>query len=51
VVDAFVISGTPEQVVDQMKTTFGGKIDRTAFGFEVEDPDRRKALIQRIKTA
>jgi probable F420-dependent oxidoreductase len=51
VVDAFVISGTAEQVVDQMSTTFAGKIDRTSFGFEVDDPDRRKALIQRIKSA
>lgn len=49
VVDAFVISGTAEQVVDQWKTTFGGKIDRTSFGFDVKDPDWLKALIQRMK--
>lgn len=49
VVDAFVISGTAEQVVDQLKTTFGGKIDRTSFGFDVKDPDCLKALIQRMK--
>ncbi len=49
VVDAFVISGTAEQVVDQLKTTFGGKIDRTSFGFDVKDPDRLKALVQRMK--
>jgi probable F420-dependent oxidoreductase len=49
VVDAFVISGTPEQVVDQMKTVFAGKIDRTSLGFAVKDPDRRKALIQRAR--
>jgi len=49
VVDAFVISGTPEQVVDQMKTIFAGKIDRTSLGFDVEDRDRRKALIQRAR--
>jgi probable F420-dependent oxidoreductase len=49
VVDAFVISGTPEQVVDQMRTTFAGKVDRTSFGFDVKDPDRLKALIRRIK--
>ncbi len=51
VVDAFVISGTPEQVVDEMKVMFGGKIDRTSLGFEVKDPDRLKALIQRMKAA
>jgi probable F420-dependent oxidoreductase len=49
VVDAFVISGTPEQVVDQMKTVFAGKIDRSSLGFEVKDPDRLKALIQRAR--
>ena len=49
VVDAFVISGTPEQVVDQMKTVFAGKIDRSSLGFAVKDPDRRKALIQRAR--
>ena len=42
VVDAFVISGTAEQVVDQLKTTFAGKIDRTSFGFDINDPDRLK---------
>lgn len=51
VVDAFVISGTAEQVVDQMKTIFAGKIDRTSLGFEVKDPERLKALIQRTKAA
>jgi len=51
VVDAFVISGTAEQVVDHLKTVFAGKIDRTTFGFDVKDPDRLKALIQRMKTA
>jgi len=51
VVDAFVISGTPEKVVDQLKTVFAGKIDRTTFGFGVKDPDRLKALIQRMKAA
>jgi len=49
VIDAFVLSGTAEQVVDQMKTIFGGKIDRTSLGFDVKDPDRQKALIQRAK--
>jgi probable F420-dependent oxidoreductase len=49
VVDAFVISGTAEQVIDEMKVMFGGKIDRTSLGFEVKDPDRLKALIQRAR--
>jgi alkanesulfonate monooxygenase SsuD/methylene tetrahydromethanopterin reductase-like flavin-dependent oxidoreductase (luciferase family) len=49
VVDAFVISGTPEQVVDQMKTIFAGKIDRTSLGVSVKDPDRQKALIQQAR--
>jgi probable F420-dependent oxidoreductase len=49
VVDAFVVSGTAEQVVDQLKTMFAGKIDRTTFSFDVKDPDRLKALIQRMK--
>lgn len=49
VVDAFVISGTAEQVVDQLKTIFAGKIDRTSFGFDIKDPDRLKALVQRMK--
>ena len=49
VVDAFVVSGTAEQVVDKMKTIFAGKIDRTSLGFEVKDRDRLKALIQRTK--
>jgi alkanesulfonate monooxygenase SsuD/methylene tetrahydromethanopterin reductase-like flavin-dependent oxidoreductase (luciferase family) len=49
VVDAFVVSGTAEQVVDKLKTIFDGKIDRTTFGFDVKDPDRLKALIQRMK--
>lgn len=51
VVDAFVVSGTAEHVVDQLKTIFGGKIDRTTFGFDVKDPDRLKALIQRMKAS
>jgi alkanesulfonate monooxygenase SsuD/methylene tetrahydromethanopterin reductase-like flavin-dependent oxidoreductase (luciferase family) len=51
VVDAFVISGTPEQVVDQMKTMFHGKIDRTSLGFDVKDPDRLKALIAQANAA
>ena len=51
VVDAFVISGTAEQVVDQLKTTFAGKINRTSFGFDIQDPDRLKALIQRMKAS
>jgi alkanesulfonate monooxygenase SsuD/methylene tetrahydromethanopterin reductase-like flavin-dependent oxidoreductase (luciferase family) len=51
VVDTFVVSGTPEQVVDQMKAIFAGKIDRTSLGFDVKDPDRLKALIQRAKAA
>ena len=51
VMDAFVVSGTAEQVVDQLKTIFGGKIDRTSFGFALKDPDRLKALIQRMKAA
>ena len=49
VVDEFVIWGTAEQVVDQLKTMFAGKIDRTSFGFDIKDPDRLKALIQRMK--
>ena len=52
VVDAFVISGTAEQVVDQLKTVFAGKIDRTTFGFDVEGSATGcKALIQRMKSA
>ena len=50
-VDAFVVSGNAEQVVDQLKTIFAGKIDRTTFGFDVKDPDRLKALIQRMKAS
>jgi hypothetical protein len=46
-----VVSGTAEQVVDQLKTVFAGKIDRTSFGFDTKDPDRLKALIQRMKAA
>jgi len=49
VVDAFVISGTPEQVVDKLKETFAGKIDRSSLGFDVKDPDRLKALIARAR--
>jgi probable F420-dependent oxidoreductase len=49
VVDAFVVSGTAEQVVDQLKTIFAGKIDRTSLSLGVEDPDRMKALIHRMK--
>jgi probable F420-dependent oxidoreductase len=50
VVDAFVISGTPEQVVDQLKTVFAGKIDRTSMGFDIKDPDRLADLIKRMKS-
>jgi hypothetical protein len=32
-----------------MKTVFAGKIDRSSLGFEVKDPDRLKALIQRAR--
>jgi probable F420-dependent oxidoreductase len=49
VVDAFVISGTPEQVVDKLKTTFAGKIDRSSLGFDIKDPDRLQALIARAR--
>ena len=49
VVDAFVVSGTPEQVVDKLKETFAGKIDRSSLGFDVKDPDRLKALIARAR--
>jgi probable F420-dependent oxidoreductase len=51
VVDAFVVSGSPEQVVDQMKAIFGGKVDWTMLPPEVKDPDRLKALVQRMKAA
>jgi probable F420-dependent oxidoreductase len=49
VVDAFVLSGAPEEIIDQRKKIFAGKIDRTSLGFNVSDPDRLKALIQRMK--
>src|SRR5690606_32649187 len=49
VVDAFVIYGTPEEVVDKTKALYGGKIDRTSLSFEVKDPDRRRELIARMK--
>jgi probable F420-dependent oxidoreductase len=48
VVDAFVVSGTAEQVVDQLKSLFAGKIDRTSLNFDVKDTDRLKGLIQRM---
>ncbi|MET0182223.1 MAG: TIGR03617 family F420-dependent LLM class oxidoreductase [Caulobacterales bacterium] len=50
VVDAFVVTGTPEEVVEKRKKIFFGRVDRSTLGMEISDPDRMRALVKQMKT-
>lgn len=51
VVDAFAITGTPREVVGEMKKRLAGTIDRTSISFPELDREEMAELISELKSA